>query len=509
MSLLGIDVGTSGCKAVLFGEDGRVLASAYQEYDIQRPQPGWAELDAPDVWQRIRLALAAVAASSRTDPVQALCVSSMGEATVPVTRDRRILGPSLTYSDARGQEYLRSLAAGIGDPALYDINGNALGNHYSLTKLMWTRDHRPDLYAAADKFLHWSSLVAFMLGADAAVDYSLANRTLLFDLETRDWSAELLGWAGLDPSKLPFTVPTGCVVGETGGTSIAEIGLPAGIPIVSGPHDQCANAVGCGVISEDLAMYGMGTVLCAVPVFSKRPDTAAMLARGLNTEHHAVSDTYVSFMFNQGGALLKWYRDTVASVERGQALAEGRDIYASLIAEMPEGPSAVMALPHFSPTGPPQFISDSCGVLAGLTLETTRGEILKGLIEGATFYIRACIESLPGVGIEVDRFHAVGGGTKSDAWVQLSADVLGKPFVRPRITEAGALGAAILAGAAAGAFSSVTEGCSAMVHLDRTFEPVQERVEAYDVRFVEYQRLWPLMADYLRELAKSADREAG
>jgi xylulokinase len=169
----------------------------------------------------------------------------------------------------------------------------------------------------------------------------------------------------------------------------------------------------------------------------------------------------------------------------------------------------VMVLPHFSPTGPPQFIGDSCGVMAGLSLATTRGEVLKGLLEGVTFYIRACLESLPSVGIQMDRLHVVGGGTKSDAWVQLSADIVARPFVRPKITEAGALGAAILAGAAVGVFSSVAEGCAAMVHLDRTFDPVPERVRAYDARFAEYQRLWPLMADYLRDLARCPGQTTG
>jgi len=141
-------------------------------------------------------------------------------------------------------------------------------------------------------------------------------------------------------------------------------------------------------------------------------------------------------------------------------------------------------------------------VMAGLRLETTRGDILKGLLEGVTFYIRACLEALPAVGIAIDSCRAVGGGTKSDAWVQLSADMLGKPFVRPQITEAGALGAAILAGAGTGVFASLEEGCQVMVRLGRTFEPDPAKAKVYDARFAEYQRLWPLMADYLRGLAK-------
>jgi xylulokinase len=161
-----------------------------------------------------------------------------------------------------------------------------------------------------------------------------------------------------------------------------------------------------------------------------------------------------------------------------------------------------MVLPHFTATGPPDFISDSSGVMAGLKLETTRGEILKGLIEAMTFYIRASFETLPGAGITVADFRAVGGGSKSDAWIQISADILGRPFVRPKINEAGVLGAAILAGAGCGVFPSLEDGVSHMVKLGRTFEPNPQKQALYNERFAKYQRLWPLLADFLRDLAE-------
>ena len=183
MTLLGIDVGTTGCKAALFSPDGVMLHSAYREYDVQRPQSGWAELDAAAVWELVKATIREVTAQEMAGMIQAISVSSMGEAVMPVTAEREILGTSLLNFDARGEAYLDDLRAKISDAALYQINGNTLGNHYTLTKLMWIKQHQPELYARADTFLHWSGFVAFMLGADPAVDYSLANRTLLFDLE--------------------------------------------------------------------------------------------------------------------------------------------------------------------------------------------------------------------------------------------------------------------------------------------------------------------------------------
>jgi xylulokinase len=160
-----------------------------------------------------------------------------------------------------------------------------------------------------------------------------------------------------------------------------------------------------------------------------------------------------------------------------------------------------MVLPHFTTTGPPQFVADSCGAIAGLRLETSRGEILKGILEGVTFYLKECVKSLPPTGIEITDFRSVGGGSKSDAWVQLSADVMGHPFMRPKITEAGALGAAIMAGVGSGAFASYESGVEAMVSLERSFEPDPENHALYAARFEKYKMLWPLMDEYLRNLA--------
>jgi xylulokinase len=501
VSLLGVDVGTTGCKAAVFSEEGRLLASAYAEYDVQRPEPGWAELDAADVWARVKRTIRDVASRSGADPIQALAVSSLGEAMVPVTKDRQVLGPSIVANfDMRGEEYLECLERALGNERLYSITGNTIGNNYGLTKLKWVKEHRPEVYERAHKFLLWGSFVSFMLGAEAVVDYSLANRTLFFDVDQENWSEEILALVELDRSKLPEVAPSGTVIGGVAEGVADELGLPADVAIVTGAHDQCANAVGCGVIEAGHAVYGMGTFICITPVFSRRRAPDVMMERGLNTEHHAVPDKYVSFIYNQGGSLVKWFRDTFAAAERQEAERTGQDVYAALIAEMPREPSRVMVLPHLARTGPPAFIGDSSGVMAGLRLETSRGEILKGILEGMTFYLKECVEALPATGIEITDFRVVGGGSKSDAWIQICADILGRPFVRPRITEAGALGAAIIAGVGRGVFPTYGAGVTAMVRLDRTFEPDRQRQALYQARFEKYRRLWPLMEEYLREL---------
>jgi xylulokinase len=498
MSLLGIDVGTTGCKAVIFSTEGKVLALSYREYDFMHPRPDYAELDAREVWGKIKEVVREAAAESKSDPVQALAVCSMGEAMVPVTAGRTILGPSIMNFDSRGGDYLDKLPDFQNELYLYGINGNTLGNHYGLTKLLWIRDNQPEIYEKTDKFLNWGSFVSFMLGSEPVIDYSLANRSLLFDLNRGDWSEELLSKAGLDREKLPTPKPSGVRIGALLPELAEELGLPEDLPIVTGAHDQCSNALGAGVIEEGQAMYGMGSFHCVVPAFQNRRDPKVMIRHGFNTEHHAVPDHFALFIYQPGGMIVKWFRDTYALEEHKRAQTEGRDIYTKLFSELPEEPTKIFTLPHFSTMGPPDFTDDACGLITGLHLNTTRGEILKGIVESVAYTIRQGVEGLPDIGLDVTSFRAVGGGSKSDRWVQILSDVIGKPFIRPRITEAGALGAAILAGSGIGVFDSEAGGTRAMLSIDREFEPDLEKHRVYNDLYERYGKLWPLIGDYLR-----------
>ena len=502
MSLLGVDVGTTGCKAAAYSEEGHLLAAHYEGYQIHSPEQGLVQLDAVEVWGKVQHAIRSVATSCGGDPIAGLSVSSLGEAVVPVTHEREILGPSILNFDRRGGEFLNLLREKISDEELYAINGNTLGNQYGLTKLMWIKHYQPELYQRAEKFLLWSSFIAFMLGAEAVVDYSLANRTLLFDLDQGDWSAELLSLANLDRSKLPEPSPSGTIIGKVADHIADELGLPQDVIITCGAHDQNASAVGCGVIDSGSAVYGMGTFICITPVFNQRPDPDGMMPRGLNTEHHAVPGKYVSFIYNQGGSIVSWFRDTFAGQgDQGTEVGE-EEMYASLFNEMPEEPSNVIVLPHFTLTGPPHFISDSSGVMVGLDLNTSRGDILKGILEGITFSLNEVVESLAETGIEIGEYRPVGGGSKSESWIQTSADVLGKPFNLPVVREAGSLGAAIIAGIGSGVYASFEDGVEATVKVARTFEPDMNLHQRYQANYQAFKEMWPLMGDYLQELSR-------
>ena len=211
MSLLGIDIGTSGCKAATFSEDGHCLASSYREYPTIYAGAGRAELDSKLVWQSVQEVITKVAAETKKDAVTALCVGTMGEAATPVSKEGEILGNCFLSSDSRGGEYIETLKEKYDQNAFYQINPNILTPGYTLPKLMWLKEQKPELYEHADKFLLWDGLVGFMLGCDPFTSYSLANRTLLFDIRKENWSDELLEATGIELEKLPRCLPEGTV----------------------------------------------------------------------------------------------------------------------------------------------------------------------------------------------------------------------------------------------------------------------------------------------------------
>ncbi len=379
MSLLGLDVGTTGCKAGVYDLGGAMLGRAYREYDLSHPKPGWAELDSLLVWRKIRDVIAEAVAGTRSDPVTALSIGAMGEAVTPVSSDRRILAPCIVPSaDTRGGEYVEAIESEIGGETWYGINPNVFNAGYTLPKLLWIRDNRPDLFEKTHRFLCWPDLVQYLLGAGEEMNYSHANRTLLFDIRAERWSETVADAAGIDLRKLPPVAPSGTIVGEVSGRTAEELGLPAKTAIVTGAHDQCCNALGAGVVDPGRAVCGIGTVECITPTYDRLPDLAHMRKIALNVEHHLVPGRYVSFIYNQAGSLVKWFRNTFA--------ADTSPRYEDLFAEVPEEPTNLLVLPYFEMTGAPTFVSDASGAIVGLRTSTTRGEILKAILECETFY---------------------------------------------------------------------------------------------------------------------------
>ncbi len=481
MSLLGIDIGTTGCKAAVFSADGTMLHLAYREYPTLHPAAGAAELDSSLVWNSVRDVISEAASKTGADPVKALCVSSFGEGAVPVSSDRGILGNTILGSDSRGEEYVSLLPE---QNEFFRTNPNILAPCYTMPKLCWLRDNQPDEYEKADHFLLWDGMIGFMLGCDPFITFSGANRTLLFDIHNEGWSDDLIKRSGLDRSKLPRCIPGGEIAGTVSDSAASELGLPKGVLVVAGGHDQCCNALGAGIAEGGKAVDGIGTFECIAPVYDHIPDAEVMLEIGLNVEHHVVNGLYTSFLYNQAGSLVKWFRDVFAA-----DIKDDENVYETLNREMPDDPTDLLVLPYFEPSGSPDFVTECTGSIHGLKLNTQRGDILKAVMESVTFYFARHIGSLAKVGIDTSQFVATGGGAKSDRWLQIKADILGVPFIRPKSTECGIAGAAILAGAASGDFNSLKEGINALVAFEHTFEPDPDKHSVYKEKLKQYIEL--------------------
>jgi xylulokinase len=490
MSYMGLDVGTSGCKAVVCDEKGAQLALAYREYAVRHSQDGWAELDAEKVCAACRKVIAEAAASVPRDPVRSLGISSQGEAFMPVDASGRILAPAMVSSDTRAAAITERWTAAFGGERLYRITGHTAHPMFTLFKLLWTREHRPDLWRQAHRFLCFEDLLHVQLGLEPHIGWPLAGRTMLFDVVSHAWSPEILTAIELDPSFLAKPLPSGSCIGTIAPRIAAELGLQGDVAVVTGGHDQMCAALGTGIVSPGQAMYATGTVECIAAVFDKPVFTPDLMAGNLCIYDAATAGMYGTVAFClTGGNILQWYRDQFGAAERAEAQRSGANVYELLLRQYSEEPTSLLVLPYFTPSGTPHFDLHTPGVVYGLRLSTSRGEFLRGLLEGVAYEMRVNTEILAQSGVEIREFRATGGGARNDRWNQLKADVLGVPLATISTSEAGCCGAAIL-GAAAKLGLPVKRLAEEWVRPQVVFEPNSQRHSYYSEQFQRYCELY-------------------
>lgn len=490
MSFLGLDVGTSGCKAVAFDRTGRQLARAYREYPVRHSHDGWAELDSEQVCRECFAVIAEVAAATADDPVEAMAVSSQGEAFTPVDAAGRILAPAMVSSDTRAATLSRDWPDTFGRERLYRITGQTPHPMYTLFKLLWTREQRPDVWRTAAKFLCFEDLIHSQLGLPPHIGWPLAGRTMVFDVSSHRWSPEILAAIDLDPQKLATPLPSGAVVGTIPQHVAASLGLSDKVVIVTGGHDQMCSALGAGIAEPGEAMYATGTVECLAPVFEQPVFSPDLMVGNLCTYDACLPDMYGTIAFClTGGNLLQWYRDQFAALERAEAERRGCSSYEVILDQMPDEPTSLLVLPYFTPSGTPHFDLHTPGAIYGLRLSTSRAEILRGLLEGVAYEMRANTDLLARAGVAIRQFRATGGGARNDRWNQLKADVLGVPLTTVPTTEAGCCGAAMLA-AAARLQTPVRDLARQWITTGQVFEPNPSRHAHYTEQFERYQRLY-------------------
>ncbi len=495
MSYLGIDVGTTGCKAGLFGTEGRLAGLAYREYPLLSPEKGWAELDSGRVIASCLEVIREAATLSPGDPVRAIGITCQGEAFTPVRRDGRYLGNGMVSSDTRAATIATTWSREFGVDRLYGLTGHTPHPMFTLFKLLWLRDHRPDVWNEAARFYCFEELLQARLGLEPAISWPLAGRTMLFNVREHRWEEEILSAVGLDASRLAPPAVSGTVVGEVSRSVAAELGLPAGVKVVAGGHDQPCGALGAGVVEPGAAMYATGTVECICPAFAAPIFAENLLHSNLCTYDHAVPGMYTTVAFSlTGGNLLRWFRDQWGQLEQEEARRTGADPYDLLLRSMPADPTDLTVLPYFTPSGTPYFDAEVPGAILGLRLSTTRGQVLRALLEGVAMEMRLNVEILDRAGLRIREFRAIGGGAKNLALTQLKADVLDRPITTLAVTEAGCLGVALLA-CAADSGSRPQDLVGTWVQPQQIVEPNPARAAVYRDRFSSYQKIYPWMRE--------------
>lgn len=494
--LAGLDVGSTGCKIIVYDTQGNTLGRVYRDCPITRAM-GTHEADAQGIADTVMAVIRE--AAEKFPGIAAIGVASFGEAFVLLDEHDAPLQPVMLYTDPRGEEESAQLTALLGEKDIVAIAGVKPAAMYSLPKLMWVKAHCPDVWQKVRRICLMEDYLVYLLTGRAQIDYSLAARTMAFDVHNLVWSEKLLAAAGVDPALLSTPVPTGASAGAIKPDMAAALGLNPDTLIVSISHDQVAAGIGSGVFDESCAVDGAGTVECITPVFT-RCDDQVLSDGGYSIIPYLTPGRFACYAFSfTGCSLISWTVDNLAGDARAQAAQEGRDVYSVLDAACQDKPTGLLALPHFAGAATPYMDSGSKGAILGLTLETTTADIYRALMEGVCYEMRLNAETLAAGGVRVPALRATGGGARNRMWLQMKADILGIPVTALATADAGTTGSAMLAGVACGVFADLPQAAAAMVREKETFLPRPEYQALYEPIYQRYKKLYAAVRPLMEE----------
>ncbi len=503
MSLLGIDIGTTGAKVAVFSKSGQILSLHYKEHFLISPQKGWAELDAEQVFENIKHLIRKANEDSQSDPIDAFSISCQGEAIIPVDKDKNALHNAIVTFDSRTEHTYGLLDRKIGRKAIFAITGMPLHPMYSIHKILWIKKNKPSLYKRTYKFLCFEDFVFFKLGLRPVIDYSLAARTMAFDIINKKWSGEILKAAAVDEERLATVAPSATIVGSLEGHMAKPLGFKKEVYAVTGGHDQACGAFGAGIMTQERAMNATGTSDVITPVFDRPFLTKRMLDHNYSCYPYVIKDQYMSISVNlTGGLLLKWYRDHFCFLEAEQAKKEKRSVYEIIDENVDPHPVNIFILPHFVGAGTPYFTSESKGMMIGLDLASDRSKISKAILESSAYDLRLNLETLKSLHIKINEMIAIGGGSKSDIWCKIKASVLNIKIKTLKNSEVASQGAAMLAGIATGQYRSYDDAIQRCVVIDKVYSPDKELFMKYDKRYKIYAKIYKNNKALLKAISK-------
>ena len=486
MISLGVDIGGTGAKCVAFDDHGAQLALSYIEYPNP---PGKANLE-PQVLSDsvVRVIRDCVQALPARDAVAAITVSSFGESFVPIDEHGAPLTDIIMYFANSGSGEFDELVRRVGEETFMRVARILPDASYSLAKMLYTlrTAERP-----VWKFLPIAAYVCYRLSGAVMTDVSLACRTLLYDVEKREWSRELLEASGVALDQLPDVCPTGTAVGFLRPEIAQALSLPENVRVVIGSHDQIVNALACGVCEHGDGVDVSGTCECIEPLFADIPGDFGFTKENFACVPYVDDVGYVTYAYNiSGGAVVRWYRDQLAKHLSAQAKAERVSVYDLLNRACPKEPTDVIVLPFLQGMGgTPDVRPNARGMFYGVTMETGLPEFYRAILEGLTFEMAYNLEKLEGFGVAPNRLYACGGGARSKVWLQIKADIWNREILPVKTEETGALGSAILGFAAVTGEKDRLALAKKFVQLGEPMRPDAARVEVYREKFQLYKQL--------------------
>jgi len=493
---LGIDVSTTSAKALLIDGKGQVITTASTDLSISTPKPLWSEQDPYEWWdataKSIRIALKQARVTGES--VHAIGLTGQMHGLTMLDKNGKVLRPAILWNDQRTQAECDEITEKVGFERLLALTGNKALTGFTAPKILWVRNHEPEVYAQTAHILLPKDYIRYRLTGGFAVDKADGAGMQLFDLKTRDWSPEVLEKLEIPLEWLPKTAEGPEVTGVISASAAEETGLKAGTPVVGGGGDQAAQAVGVGAVTSGIVAITLGT---SGVVFAATPKPFVEPEGRLHAFCHSVPGTwhFMGVMLSAAGSL-RWYRDTFAA-------NQSYDDLLAPAAEIPVGSEGLLFLPYLTGERTPHPDPLARGAFVGLTVRHGMAHITRSVLEGVAFGLRDSMELIRSAGLgAITQVRVSGGGAKSALWRQILADVMNSELVTVNTTEGAAYGAALLAGVGAGAWSSVPEACNATIQTLEQTTPQPESVEAYEKYYQEYRTLYPALKPTFDALAE-------
>lgn len=503
--ILGVDIGTSGTKTVLFSEDGCPIASATYEYPLYTPQNGYAEQDPTDWWFASYNGIKDVIAKSGVcvEDIKGIGLSGQMHGLVMLDKDNKVIRKSIIWCDQRTGKEVEFMNEKIGVDKFIKITANPPITGFTAAKILWVKNNEPDNYEKCRHILLPKDYIRFMLTGEFATEVSDASGMQLLDIPKRDWSDEILADLGIDKSLLAKVYESPEITG-TITKSVAELtGLAVGTPVVGGAGDNAAAAVGTGVVEDGKAFTTIGS---SGVVFAHTSNISIDDKGRVHTFCCAVPGCWhVMGVTQSAGLSLKWFRDNLCWSEMETALNMGVDPYYltdKAAMDVPIGANRLLYMPYLNGERTPHLDPDARGAFVGLSTMHKKKDMIRAVMEGVSYSLRDCVEVMREMNINVTDMMACGGGGSSPLWRQMLADLYGCQVKTTMNKEGPALGVALLAAVGAGIYSSVPEACKAVIKPEKIQDPIAENTAAYEKVYSLYRKLYPAMKDCFKELAQ-------